>query len=878
MPSESGYHFSHPRMLFMKRLLTLFSPAVLARFGVLVLLLALAATAQAQTYDLVVAKDGSGNFTTVQAAINAAPTGRTTPFTIFIKNGKYRERVTIPATKPFLQLTGESVANTFITYDQANVPTFPGNTSTVIINASDFTAFNITFENSYGETPQALAMYTTGDRIAFKGCRFIGGQDTVQLNAGTGLRNYFKDCYIDGVVDFIFGSARGVFENCYIYPKTRRDGGSGGYITAANTQQGQPYGFVFRNCTILDNRGTTTYTLGRPWQNDSGSTPADRSNTKVVWLNTTMGTTIKPVGWQVWDAGTVTSVITYAEYKSRDFSGALVNISQRLPWTIQLTDADTAMYTRAAVLGNWNPCALSSTFCTSAPAPIAVSNFRAVKGSATTPSVLNWNLSWPIAGVQYQLYRAATRKGTYAPLYTTTNAVATDMNAGTTDPIPAPGTSYFYYVRASKTGLAAHITDTLEISSTPTIFTTGTLQAFLQGGGVPSAAQNLQLSSENLTAAITVTPPAGFEVSANGTTWFSNAAPLVVAQSSGSIAATTISVRLNAGPVGAYTGNLTLTSAGAAPVSIPVTGQKQAAVLPQSSVLLWWPMARSNQDSAAVRPATVQASTPTFRKFVVSSGSATATYAPYSRTYGQAFAPSADGGWTAAVGGNGGNLNRTYYEQFTVAASGTTAMRLDSLILNAAVTQSVLNTKLAVVWSRSGFATDSADVSGGKGPGGILLSTANGSFAAPILTTTTSDNYRLALAGATGTTLAAGQRLTIRVYFSCGSGTTNGRFAMLKNVQVKGEANVVTGTRQAAANVLQLYPNPAANQCLLVHPAATREATISVYSSLGQRVTTVVCALGSQQTALDLKGLAAGQYLVRYTSGTEHFALPLHKE
>ncbi|MDB5233306.1 MAG: C-terminal target protein [Hymenobacter sp.] len=844
---------------------------------VFVLLLALGTAAQAQTYDLVVAKDGTGNFTTVQAAINAAPTGRATPFTIFIKNGKYRERVTIPATKPFLQLTGESVANTLITYDQANVPTFVGNSSTVIINASDITVFNITFENSWGESPQALAMYTTGDRIAFKGCRFTGGQDTVQLNAGSGLRNYFKDCYIDGTVDFIFGSARGLFENCYIYPKTRRDGGSGGYITAANTQPGQPYGFVFRSCTILDNRGTTTYTLGRPWQNDSGSTPADRASNKVVWLNTIMGTTIKPVGWQVWDAGTVTSVITYAEYKSRDFIGALVNVSQRLPWTIQLTDADTATYTRAAVLSNWNPCALASTFCTSAPATIVVSNFRAVKGTSTAPSTLTWNLSWPVAGVQYQLYRSTTRRGTYAPLYTATNAVATNVNAGTTDPIPAPGTSYFYYVRASKTGLAAHITDTLEISSTPTIFTTGTLQGFLQGGSQPSAAQSLLVSAENLTSAITVTPPPGFEVSTNGTSWFGNTAPLAIAQSSGgNVAATTLSVRLNAGPVGAYTGNLTLTSAGAATVSIPVTGQKQAAALPQSNILQWWSMYRGNQDSAAVRVAGLQASTPTFRKFQISSGSTAAVVAPYSTRYGQAFAPSADGGWTAAVGGNGSSLNRTYYEQFTVAPSS--AMRLDSLVLNAYVTSSVSGTKLAVVWSRSGFATDSADVTGGKGPSGSLISTANGGFTTPILTTSASDNYRLAFAGATGVTLAAGQRFTFRVYFSCGSTTTTGRFAALKNVQVKGQANLVTSTRQAAATVLQLYPNPATAQCLLVHPVATREASITVYSALGQRVATVTCAPGTQQTTLNLNGLATGSYLLRFTSGSEQFSLSLNKE
>ncbi|MBF9144109.1 pectinesterase family protein [Hymenobacter properus] len=851
------------------------------RFALLALLLfLLGKSAQAQTYDLVVDLNGSGAYRSVQAAINAAPTGRTAPFVIFIKNGKYREKITVPSNKPFLQFIGESVANTILSWNDANTPSFPGNSSSFIINASDISALNITFENTYGDAPQGLAMYITGDRVAFKNCRFLGGQDTMQLNSQAGNRSYFKECYIDGVVDFIFGAGRGLFENCIIYPRTRRDGGNGGYITAANTQPGQPYGFVFRNCIIPENRGTTTYTLGRPWQNDLGSTATDRSATKVVWLNTTMGNSIKPVGWQVWDAGTVTSVIQYAEYKSRDFSGNLVNISQRVPWSIQLADADTVNYTRAAVLGNWNPCVVLPNFCGHQDPAIAVSNFWAVKGSATAPSNLTWNSSWLIAGVQYQLFRSSSRRGTYTQLYSTTSAVASNINFGTTDPIPAPGTSYYYYVRASKAGSATHITDTLEISSTPTIFTSGTMQAFLQGGATPSAIQNLQVRAENLTGALMVTPPAGYEVSANGgSTWSGSGAPLTLPQSStGSVASTTLSVRLNAGPVGPYASNLTLTSAGAATVNIPLTGQKQAAALPQSVVLQWWPMARSNQDSASVRPAALQASTPTLRKLVVSNGSATATIPPYSRTYGQAFAPVADGGWTTGLGGPGGNLSRTHYEQFTVAPSGSAAVRLDSLVFNAYVTGSVSNTKLAVVWSRSGFATDSADVTGGIGPGGLLLSSANGGFTTPILTTNVSSTYRLAFAGATGLTMAAGQRLTFRVYFSCGSSTVTTRFATLKNVQVKGEANVVSSTRRAAAQQLQLYPNPATAECLVLHPVAAREARIAVYSLLGQQVVQVACGNGTQQTAVSLGALAPGYYVVRYTSGAEQFAVPLHKK
>ncbi len=853
---------------------------------VFVLLLALSATAQAQTYDLVVAQDGSGAYRTVQAAINAAPTGRTAVYTIFIKNGKYREKVTVPSNKPFLQLIGESVANTIISWDDYSGKPIPGggtygtsNSATLMISAPDVSALNLTVENTTGDAPQALALNVGADRVAFKNCRFLGGQDTVLTN-NAGTRNYFKDCYIDGVVDFIFGAATALFDGCIIYPKTRRDGGSGGYVTAANTPAGQPYGYVFRKCYLPANRGTTTYTLGRPWQN-SGTPNTNPANNKVVWISAVMGpNVINPVGWSAWDSGTNTSVITYAEYKSRDVNGALVNVSQRVPWSIQLTDADTTTYSKPNVLGTWDPCTVYPNFCPSQARSIAVSNFMAVKGTATLPSNLTWNISWPITGVQYQVMRSSTRRGTYTQLYTTTAVDAINVNFATTDAIPAPGSSYYYYVRASKTGLAAHITDTLEISSTPTIFTTGTLQAFLQGGSVPSASQSILLSAENLTTGVTVTPPAGFQVSANGgTTWFGAATPLVIAQSStGAVASTTLSVRLNAAAPGTSAGNLTLTSAGAATVTIPVSGLTQTAALPQAVNLLWWPMSRNNQDSTAVRPSTITASTPTLRKLQVSSGSATATIPPYSRTYGQALAPGADGGWTSAVNGNGSVLNRTYYEQFTVAPSGSTAVRVDSVIFNSYYTGSTSNTKIAVVWSRSGFATDSADVTGGKGPGGPLLSTANGAFATPILTTSTSSTYRLAFSGATGPTLQAGQRLTFRVYFACGSTSTSTRFATLKNVMVKGESLVASSSRTALASQLQLYPNPAASHCLLVHPAASREASITVYSALGQRVATVPCVAGSQQTSLDLNGLAAGHYLVRYVSGGQQASLAFQKE
>ena len=134
-------------------------------------------------YDVTVAKDGSGNYTTVQAAVDAAPTGRTAAYTIFIKNGTYKEIINVPSNKPFLQFVGESVANTMLTYDNYSGKAFPvggtygtSNSASVTINAPDFTAVNITFENTTGEQPQALAINVNNDRCAFYNCRFLGGQ------------------------------------------------------------------------------------------------------------------------------------------------------------------------------------------------------------------------------------------------------------------------------------------------------------------------------------------------------------------------------------------------------------------------------------------------------------------------------------------------------------------------------------------------------------------------------------------------------------------------------------------------------------------------------------------------------------------------------
>ncbi|MEP6676769.1 MAG: pectinesterase family protein [Ferruginibacter sp.] len=741
-------------------------------------------------YDAVVDKTGAGGaYTTVQAALNAAPTNAVTPWVIFIKNGKYREKISVASNKTFIQLVGESVANVFIYYDDPATILGTQNSASFSIAGNDFTAINITFANTFGDGSQAVAVLVNADRAAFKNCRFLGNQDTLYLKGSGTPRQYFRNCYIDGNVDFIFGSAAAVFDSCVIYAKTRPSTSSS-YITAPNTPSGQTYGFVFRDNKLMNNTGGTLYYLSRPWP--SPSEAATRQ--KAVYLSTVMSSHIQPTGWSTWDANTITANLTYAEYNSKYFNGSLVDVSQRVPWSYQFTQSDSATYTNANIFGSWDPCGVMAGFCNvTNGGDIAVSNFRGTKG--TTTSTFNWNISWPISGIQYDLYRSNDNVS-FSIINTQTSVNDTAVNFNYTEAIPPPSQTYYYYIRASKAGYIPHITDTIQISSTPTITTSGTLGSFVQGVGIPSNTQAYTVSGASLTNDIIITAPAGYEISSNGgTTWNNSATPITLSPVSGNVATTTISVRLNAASAGAYSGNITHTSTGAASVNVPVTGNVQSTPLTQSVLLQQWPFTTNNLDSATVRAAGVTASTPTFAKLFLSNGTTLAAVPAYSTLYGEAYGASSngDGTWTTAVGGPGGNLNRTIYEQFTVTATSTYSLRIDSLILNSSFYNTNSNTKLAVVYSKTGFTTaDSTDVTG---TGGL------GSFANPILlnneTAGTNSNYRIAFNGTTGITLNAGQTLTFRIYNSCGS-SSNGRYGKIKNLYVTGLStlNPVAGDYQ----------------------------------------------------------------------------------
>ena len=272
------------------------------------LLLLLAFTSRLFAYDLTVAKDGTGNYTTVQAAIDAAPAGRTAVFTIFIKTGRYKEVVNVPATKPFIQLVGESVGSTVLTYNNSAGTLLNGvalgtqNSASVTINATDFSALNLTFENSFGEAAsggQAVAILVNADRAAFRNCRFLGNQDTLYLKGNGTPHQYFLNCYIEGNTDFIFGSAAALFENCNIYAKNKATA-STSFIAVPNTPAGQAFGFVFRSCNVTGHSvaGGTAYDLGRPWQ----------ANPKAAFLNCNLSTPLLlDEGWApTSSAGTAT--------------------------------------------------------------------------------------------------------------------------------------------------------------------------------------------------------------------------------------------------------------------------------------------------------------------------------------------------------------------------------------------------------------------------------------------------------------------------------------------------------------------------------------------------------------------------------------------
>ena len=320
------------------------SPGRLCASALLCLLLPFPAVSAAESGS-VVAADGTGQYRTIQEAINAAPqtSSHAAPWTIKVRSGTYHELVYIQREKHFVRLLGADPKTTIITYGlYASLPGLDGkpigtfHTPTVWIDADDFTVENITFANSAGRVGQALALRVDGDRVSFRNCHFLGWQDTILANRG---RHYFRDCAIEGAVDFIFGAATVFFDQCHVTCV------GDGYVTAASTPQGEAFGFVFSKCQI-DGAGPSIRSfLGRPW----------RDYARVMFLDTQMTDVVRPEGWNNWSKPEREKTAQFIEFGS---TGAGAKPGSRVAWARALTAAEASGVSAETVLGgsdSWRP-------------------------------------------------------------------------------------------------------------------------------------------------------------------------------------------------------------------------------------------------------------------------------------------------------------------------------------------------------------------------------------------------------------------------------------------------------------------------------------------------------------------------------------------
>ena len=315
----------------------------------LLIAVTLTVTAQAKSYDnpdtIFVARDGTGEFRTIDEAIEVCRAFMDYHKVIFVKNGTYKEKLIIPQWLQNIEICGESKENTIITYDDhANVkrpetgkPMGTFRTYTLKIEGNAITLKNLTIENNSARLGQAVALHTEGDRLLFINCRFIGHQDTIYTGVA-GTRLYFKGCYICGTTDFIFGPSIAWFEDCTIESLVNS------YVTAASTPKDQAYGYIFNNCRLIAKEGVNQVYLGRPWR-DYGYT---------LFMNCELGGHIRPEGWHHWEKQREQTA-RYLEYNNH---GEGAKTKERVAWSHQLTKKEAAQITPETVFSvgsKWNP-------------------------------------------------------------------------------------------------------------------------------------------------------------------------------------------------------------------------------------------------------------------------------------------------------------------------------------------------------------------------------------------------------------------------------------------------------------------------------------------------------------------------------------------
>lgn len=311
-----------------------------------------------------VQQNGTGDVTTLTEAFALAlQAPAEAAVEIQIGAGTYKEKLDLERDN--VTLIGEDAETTILTFDDYGLFMMPDGfkrgtfrSYTLYVHGDRFTAKNLTFANTAGFGPkvgQAVAVYADGARMTFEGCRFLGRQDTlftaplpptvIEWGGFRGPRehaprengiHYYKNCYIEGDVDFIFGGATAYFEECEIRSLTRGSDPEG-YITAASTPEGRPYGYVFDRCRFTSNCPPDSVYLGRPW----------RSFAKTVILRSELGAHIKKEGWHDWNKEETRLQVFYAEYENY---GPGASPENRIYWSHQLTDEEAKKYTKENIL------------------------------------------------------------------------------------------------------------------------------------------------------------------------------------------------------------------------------------------------------------------------------------------------------------------------------------------------------------------------------------------------------------------------------------------------------------------------------------------------------------------------------------------------
>jgi len=300
-------------------------------------------------YVFTVAKDGTGDYFFIQDAIDAMRVYPLASITLYIKNGVYNEKISLPANNTDVSFIGQSADSTIIIFKdyagKGNHTTFTSYTAK--ISGNRFRAEHISFVNAAGAVGQALALYVDADKAVFKDCKFLGNQDTIFLG-GENAHQLFQNCYIEGTTDFIFGPATAVFDHCTIRCK------SNSFITAASTPAGKNFGFVFLNCIVKADSSVNKLYLGRPW----------RANAKTAFLYSTLPAVIAPEGWDNWGNTANEQTAYFAEYKN---NGDGSNTKQRATWTKNISEQQAKAYTLAKIFSatpqdNWFNIATTKSF------------------------------------------------------------------------------------------------------------------------------------------------------------------------------------------------------------------------------------------------------------------------------------------------------------------------------------------------------------------------------------------------------------------------------------------------------------------------------------------------------------------------------------